>query len=392
MKYIKRSVATIVSVALSMGLMVSIPVLAAPPYGGSVTIGPEPAYTDTDLTATPSGWIDDGVGHIIIYEYEWQKWDGTDWVTIVGAPNGDTLAGSSYFIKGDQIRVSCTPSDGTEDGFTVESNEITISNKAPYGGSVTIGPDPAYTDTDITATPSGWIDDDVGDIITYEYEWQKWDDTVWVTIAGVTEATLGSTNFVYGDQIRVVCTPSDGTEDGFTVESNEIDITSYSISIDVKPGSSVNPINLGSQGVIPVAIITTEGFDATTVDAGTVRFGPGKAQAVHSAIEDIDDDGDDDMILHFRTQDAGIEEDDTEVVLTGETVSGETVDARHFTGTDTIWIVPSRAEEAVKGNESAPGQNKEPGESAEGKGKESAPGQNKEPGESATGKAKGKDK
>jgi len=116
------------------------------------------------------------------------------------------------------------------------------------------------------------------------------------------------------------------------------------------------------------------------------------------------------MILHFRTQDTGILGTDTEVVLTGETIAGET-DARHFTGTDLIKIVPSKVKEAVQGNESAPGQNKEPGESAEGKGKEtapglnkgpdesaegkgneSAPGQNKEPGESAEGKGKGKDK
>ncbi|MCJ7769377.1 MAG: hypothetical protein MUO92_02735 [Dehalococcoidales bacterium] len=138
----------------------------------------------------------------------------------------------------------------------------------------------------------------------------------------------------------------------------------YGAGIDVKPGSEENPINLKSNGVILVAIHTTEGFDATAVDAETVKFGPNEVSPVHFAYEDVDGDGDVDMILHFKTQDTGIEEDDTEVTLTGETDSGMA-----FTGTDTIKIVPSKAKEAVQGNEDAPGQNKEPGESADGKAK-----------------------
>ena len=164
-----------------------------------------------------------------------------------------------------------------------------------------------------------------------------------------------------------------------------ISVLSYDAGIDVKPGSEENPINLKSKGVIPVAIYTTEGFDATAVDIETVVFGPNEASPVHFAYEDIDDDGDIDLILHFRTQEVGIAEDDTEVTLSGITESGTA-----FTGTDEIKIVPSKAKEAVQGNEAAPGQNKDFNQN--GNGKESAPGQNKEPGESAEGKAKGKDK
>ena len=38
------------------------------------------------------------------------------------------------------------------------------------------------------------------------------------------------------------------------------------VTIDIKPGSDPNSINLGSAGVIPVAILSSEAFDATTVD------------------------------------------------------------------------------------------------------------------------------
>ncbi len=44
------------------------------------------------------------------------------------------------------------------------------------------------------------------------------------------------------------------------------------MSIDIKPGSDLNSINLGSNGTIPVAIFSTVDFDATTVDPLTVTL------------------------------------------------------------------------------------------------------------------------
>ena len=63
-------------------------------------------------------------------------------------------------------------------------------------------------------------------------------------------------------------------------------------------------INLGSRGVIAVAIFTTEDFDASQVDASTVLFAG--AGVVHGALEDVDGDGDLDMILHFRVQETNL--------------------------------------------------------------------------------------
>ena len=303
-------------------------------------------------------------------------------------------------IKGDQIKVLCTPDDGGEQGSQVEAT-ITISNSAPSISDVIIEPDPASTISLLIATPQVWTDAD-GDDPGYQWQWQKYntDESLWENIDGAKSDQLNLNSTLYiggeeitvivGDQFKVICTPDDGTDTGDPVEATIIiSVLSYDAGIDIKPGSEENPINLKSRGVIPVVIYTTEGFDATTVDIDTVKLGPNEASPVHFAYEDVDDDGDIDLILHFRTQDTGIAEDDTEVTLTGETDSGTA-----FTGTVVIKIVPAKAQESVQGNESAPGQNKEPGESAEGKakGKESAPGQNKEPGESAEGKAKGKNK
>lgn len=109
------------------------------------------------------------------------------------------------------------------------------------------------------------------------------------------------------------------------------------VSIDIKPGSFPNSINPGSKGVIPVAILTTASFDASVVDASTVLFGPATVMAVHHALEDVDGDGDVDMILHFRTQDTGISSGHTEATLTGETADG-----RKILGTDSLRTVPGQ--------------------------------------------------
>ena len=88
--------------------------------------------------------------------------------------------------------------------------------------------------------------------------------------------------------------------------------------------------------MIPVAVLTTATFDATTIDPATVRFGPAEAPPAHPGghLEDVDGDADLDLLLHFRTQATGIQCGDTSATLTAETFGGDPV-----TGTDTIVTV-----------------------------------------------------
>ncbi len=111
------------------------------------------------------------------------------------------------------------------------------------------------------------------------------------------------------------------------------------VQIDVKPGSLPNSINPHSNGVTPVAILTTHSFAASSVDPATVRFGPGatKAPAKRSALEDVDRDGDTDMILHFDTRALGIQCGDHSAVLTGRTRGGQAIE-----GSDSINPVGCR--------------------------------------------------
>jgi hypothetical protein len=80
------------------------------------------------------------------------------------------------------------------------------------------------------------------------------------------------------------------------------------ITIDIKPGSDPNAINVRSKG--------------------------NAAESVRYRLEDVDDDGDWDLALKFNTQETGIACGDTETTLTGETFNGQGI-----TGTDSIKTV-----------------------------------------------------
>lgn len=112
------------------------------------------------------------------------------------------------------------------------------------------------------------------------------------------------------------------------------------VAIDIKPGSELNSINPNSKGVISVAILTTPDFDATMVDWTTVTFeGAIPAHDLSNPAVlaehqyDVDEDGDIDMILHFKTQETGISPGDPDATLTGKAYG------RDITGTDSVRTV-----------------------------------------------------
>jgi hypothetical protein len=108
------------------------------------------------------------------------------------------------------------------------------------------------------------------------------------------------------------------------------------LAIDIKPGNDRNLIDLDSEGIITVAILTSDTFDATQLDWETVRFGSSGATEKHHRVHvrDADNDGDMDVVLHFKTRNTGILCGDPQATLTGETFGGA-----QFAGSDVIKTI-----------------------------------------------------
>jgi hypothetical protein len=111
-------------------------------------------------------------------------------------------------------------------------------------------------------------------------------------------------------------------------------------SIDIKPGSCSNRINLKSKHKIPVAILSSMDFSAPEfVDSDSLTFGPtGEEDSLafcRSCPKDVNDDGYGDLVCHFYTQIAGFKCGDSVGVL-----NGQTVDETPLEGSDSVRIVP----------------------------------------------------
>ena len=81
-----------------------------------------------------------------------------------------------------------------------------------------------------------------------------------------------------------------------------------------------------------MAILTTDDFDATTVDHRTVTFeGASESHVAKKSgeprrhEEDVDGDGDTDLLLHFQKSDTGLTCESIEGTLEGETFDGQAV-------------------------------------------------------------------
>jgi hypothetical protein len=113
------------------------------------------------------------------------------------------------------------------------------------------------------------------------------------------------------------------------------------VPIDIKPGTSGNPVNLGSGGVLAVAILTTDAVDARDVLVSSVCFGDAGSLSQRdcsergASLRDVGGDGRTDLVLRFEVRRTGIDPGDRSACLNGRTRPG-----LRFVGCDRIHVVP----------------------------------------------------
>ena len=90
-----------------------------------------------------------------------------------------------------------------------------------------------------------------------------------------------------------------------------------------------------------MAVLTTEDFDATIVDHTTVTFEgaseihvDNKTGELRRHEEDVDSDGDTDLVFHFRFGDTDLTCNSTEGTLTGKTFDDQAIK-----GTDNVRMI-----------------------------------------------------
>lgn len=114
-------------------------------------------------------------------------------------------------------------------------------------------------------------------------------------------------------------------------------LITYTIaSIDIKPNSFPNSINPKSQGLLPVGVLSSDEFDATTVDSNSILFAG--TSPVKANMDDVNDDGLLDMVLFFEVQSLELTSDDESATLYGKTVDGN-----NFRGSDSVRVLVHKA-------------------------------------------------
>jgi uncharacterized delta-60 repeat protein len=140
---------------------------------------------------------------------------------------------------------------------------------------------------------------------------------------------------------KIIAAGQGGSGSDFALARYLGDTSAIAVSVDIKPGESPNPINPGSNGTTPVAILSTSNFAAPSqVDTSSLKFGRTGNEAslaFCSSPQDVNADGLPDIVCHFATQKTAFQTGDTQGVLTGTTVGGTPI-----RGTDSVVIAPSK--------------------------------------------------
>ena len=111
------------------------------------------------------------------------------------------------------------------------------------------------------------------------------------------------------------------------------------VNIVIKPGDD-NDVKLRGRGTVPVAILGSSTFDAASIDPASVTMAGAPVRRARrgefvAALEDVNDDGLLDMVVHIEKQQLVLDSSSTTATLKGVTLESEL-----FQGTDVVTVRP----------------------------------------------------
>jgi beta-glucanase (GH16 family) len=245
--------------------------------------------------------------------------DDPEQVTVTySTEDGSALSGRDY-----------TPADGTltfvKGGASAQTFAVSTVDNSKHDGDKTV----LLHLADPVGAPLGFIslaridieDDEPFDPLLID-DFERFPD-LWDASDNV---ILSNPEIAAGDPLAL---PGQGAYEGV------LSVTApLRVDIDVKPGDSDGSLCNSGKGVVPVALLTTDDFDATTVDHSTVMLGDAYETHVNKKtgvpqrhVEDVDGDGDADLVFHFRYAETGLPCDPEVVPFNGWTFDGQPITA-----------------------------------------------------------------
>jgi hypothetical protein len=243
----------------------------------SVNITPSAPTSADNLTATPVGATDPDTADTLSYEYQWSSDDGGGWNAWA---DGSGTLDASNTIRGEQWKAQARTFDGTVYSGWMASAPVTIGNAPPSAPTaLLISPTEPETIDDLSATAGGSNDPDLGDSVSYVYQWSSNSGSGW-SAWGYDGATLSSSNTAVGQQWKARARGYDGTDYGDWLESDPIAI--HGVLITAGPSGNPNPVYSGEQVACSVTASDTYGHDlvyAWSAEGGAGSFDNAAAAA-----------------------------------------------------------------------------------------------------------------
>lgn len=110
----------------------------------------------------------------------------------------------------------------------------------------------------------------------------------------------------------------------YTLVIERVPAPTLQISIDIKPNAKSITTHANEHGKIPVALITSDEFDALKADLDSIRFGPPNGTGTTGRCNKNGAN----LLCHFEKKDAGFGEEDTEGMVTGTMIGGTPFEGR----------------------------------------------------------------
>lgn len=265
------------------------------PSISTVTISPASPTPTSTLTCGWSGWSDND-GDVDQSTIAWTI-DG------VASGTGTTLPGP--FDAGSNVTCTVTPFDGFSAG-TALGDTVTITNTPPVVSTVTLVPDPAFTNDTLAVVVSSYDAD--GDALSVSYEWfvngalisatgstldGSWfdrDDAVYVVVEaddGIAVDSLASNTVTIADtapSIRSVSvTPSSPTRSstltcaysGYSDLDGDPDLSTYAWDVDGVPAGSSNTLSgpFADGAVATCTVTPDDGTEVGTQVSASIAIG-----------------------------------------------------------------------------------------------------------------------